>query len=366
MSLLNEVLQDLDERGDRLDATPIRVAQETGNRADPGVGLARSWTRGLLGVALTLAAVLVATRGITPQAPAEPGASRSTDLTTLADASVRPTAAAPAEAVESSQQPQTVSRRYRFHVYDVEAPPAFAHLDTPPGQSRAPRQNDYLPLRNTDAPPTVAQPESPKVRRPQRTASRIAPAEVKASSPLADIRGLIAAGESAQALRRLRERLAERPGDQVARELLIGLLLRDQQVEMAIAELASARSRHPENRKFLLISARLLAQEGQSLAAIHLLGSSGPHRNTAEVLQMLGALNQQQGRFAAAVTSYQALLDLNPDSGAARVGLAIGLDSLGDRSALQHYREALVLGGLPRAAAAYASRRTRELESAGG
>ncbi|MGB5453055.1 MAG: hypothetical protein WBN00_13260, partial [Sedimenticolaceae bacterium] len=75
---------------------------------------------------------------------------------------------------------------------------------------------------------------------------------------------------------------------------------------------------------------------------------------------------QQRSRYEEALESYRALLALIPESGAVWVGLAISLDGLGDADALDAYKRALQLGGLPAAAAHYARQRIGQMEPNGG
>ena len=124
---------------------------------------------------------------------------------------------------------------------------------------------------------------------------------------------------------------------------------------------------HPRHPKFVMIKARLLAQNGDTAAAIQLLERSPvAGRGGVQLRQMLGALYQQQGRYEEAVESYRTLLTFTPSAGPAWVGLAISLDALGDAEAPDAYRRALALGSLPVPAAAYARQRIVELGAPDG
>jgi len=170
-------------------------------------------------------------------------------------------------------------------------------------------------------------------------------------------------GELSSAEMILQRRLQGVPGDRVARELLVGLMLRGGRYDAAARQLDQGLKQHPGHVKFSLIKARLLAQSGEVAGAIRILESSTPSEmGRVERLQMLGALYQQESRYEQALDSYRRLLELDPSSGTSWVGLAISLDGLGDSAALEAYDRALRFGGLPAAADSYARQRFSQLE----
>lgn len=177
----------------------------------------------------------------------------------------------------------------------------------------------------------------------------------------------IEAGELSAAEQTVLRQLADRPDDRKARELLVGLMLRGGRHTEAIDAINLGLTYHPGHRNFLLIKARLLAESGDLTRAVAVLEDRLTRGEAShEALQMLGALHQQQGHFGDAVAVYRRLVALAPTAGPAWVGLAIGLDALGDPGALEAYVRALSLGGLPEAAAGYARQRRAALESGNG
>jgi MSHA biogenesis protein MshN len=224
----------------------------------------------------------------------------------------------------------------------------------------------YLPLRNTQLPPQ----ESTRPRAADGQGAKpvsVKTAKRSAPRPLVEVREAIAEGELATAEYLLRRRLDSAPRDREARELLIGLTLRGARYEEAGQQLDLGLSHYPGHIEFVLIKARLLAQDGEAGAAVRLLEAANTSSGgRIERLQMLGALYQQQLQYEQALNSYRALLQLTPDAGPVWVGLAISLDALGDDGALGAYRRALQLGGLPAAAERYSWQRVGQLESGGG
>jgi len=117
----------------------------------------------------------------------------------------------------------------------------------------------------------------------------------------------------------------------------------------------------------VIIPAAILAAASFTAQATELLESITAQRPAGrEALQMLGALYQQQQDYAAAIMVYRRLVSAAPDAGAAWVGLAIALDGQGRGGALDAYRRALSLGGLPPAAERYARQRRESLEAGNG
>jgi Flp pilus assembly protein TadD len=217
---------------------------------------------------------------------------------------------------------------------------------------------DYLPLKNTE-PPARTVPTSAGVAVKTRTRDKSSAGDLA--------RRQIDAGDLAAAEQTIARRLAEAPADREARELQVGLMLRGSRYAEAQQAIDDGLLHRPTHFKLLLIKSRLLAQTGDSIAAIVLLEQLHA-RNPAssDALQMLGALYQQQQRYADAVDVYRQLVTQMPSAATAWVGLAIGLDGLGDADALESYRQALRLGGLPEAAARYARQRQVALESDSG
>ena len=227
----------------------------------------------------------------------------------------------------------------------------------------------YLPLRNASlAEPLAVRSSEPSAARstartgdaPAVTAKSIRPVPAE---PLDRVRAAIADGSLAEAEALLQGHLAQRPKDRIARELLVGLMLRGDRIDDASRQLEIGLRHHPAHGSFLLIHARLLAQRGDRGNAIRVLrGAARVPGIRAQRLQMLGALYQQDGRYAEAAEQYRVLLALQPRSAAGWVGLAISRDAQGSDDASAAYRRALAIGGLPSAAEAYARQRLAELD----
>lgn len=224
----------------------------------------------------------------------------------------------------------------------------------------------FLELRNVELPAAQT-----SVRRathaPATSQRRQSVTRADESDPLAAARRAIESGELAVAENRLQRRLQTFPDDRDARELLIGLMLRGDRTDAAMRQLETGLAYYPAHGTFVLILARLQVERGETGSAMATLRrGAGIRAIRDDCLQMLGALLQQLGRYAEAAETYRQLVTVAPQLGNAWIGLAISLDAQGDLAAADGYRRALVLGGLQAAADSYARQRLAALESSGG
>lgn len=296
--------------------------------------------------------------------PAEP----VVQVTTASSSDAAHTSTIPVETV-SVTPPLTPWQEYLLSLEPIDEPAEIdpglrppSHVDVVPQSAVGSDAEGYLPLRNAVLPQVRREAkQSVKPAMPSKSpAKMIRPLE---PDPLDAVRRSIADGDLAQAESMLMQRLQVTRRDRIARELLIGLMVRGERVSDALGQLQLARELHPGHGTFVLIEARLLAQSGRIDAATALLqAKAGTGDDGEQRLQMLGALLQQQGQYDEAAGYYRALLVLQPGSATAWMGLALSLDATGDATSTDAYRRALQLDGLPTAAAAYARRRLTELE----
>jgi len=410
MSLINDVLQDLDQRGlAGKQPGPLQFATISDADHHTNIGAARDrslrqvgqrFPLELLVIATTLAGIVIGfglhavgspNRSAEPQSElpflAEMGpttgetAETATPLRAVADrresGPARPTATSskPSSILDkalalsatskSDSAPiaptQPTSRDPVGPVLATVTAGSTENAPASPEQANAPAvEPRFITLRNAVEPPRAAKAGAPK--QVAKSRSRFTVTKSHATRPLADAQRAIESDDLALAEQLLQRHLDRVPGDRLARELLIGLMLRNERYPAAIEHLDQGLAQAPRHAKFALIKARLLAQAGDRTGALLLLESlPQSHEGRIEAAQMLGALYQQQGRYADAVASYRELLGLKPNYGPAWVGYAISLDGTGDAAALAAYRRALRLGGVPAAAAQYAQKRIAQL-----
>lgn len=141
-------------------------------------------------------------------------------------------------------------------------------------------------------------------------------------------------------------------------ELLVGLYMRDGRDAKAGALIQNALSIDPGNANLALIQAQLMLDKGTVKKAIDvLMPQMKQEQPSVSVMQMLGALLQQSGRYMEAVKVYDKLVLSNPAVSSSWLGLAIALDELKRKGADTAYERSLRLGGLDAKAATYAQQR---------
>lgn len=398
MSLLNQMLQDLDDRAPPGEPQPVRlsVASAANTPTTDQDGDGPDWVRVGAGGAVVVAFVAAvwffygtdkahsngqasvqtaigptvsAVRNAPVSAPASTVKSAEVRVADSADASGPQPAIAvapPTVQIKTADREVRLGRQSEPAVSEV---PSAVPVMAPPADQREtdadpsePTAVAYLPLRNTELPiKEQAAPEA--VDTTPKAGISVKTPKAPQLHAAERARLAIGQGELSEAESILQRQLRRAPGDKEARELLVGLMLRGERYDAVAEQLDEGLKRHPGHVKFSLIKARLLAQFGEMAAATEILEQSKPSATgRVERLQMLGALYQQQSRYNQAIDSYRQLLELIPSAGTAWVGLAISLDGLGDTAALQAYERALRLGGLPAAADSYARQRVSQLE----
>lgn len=159
--------------------------------------------------------------------------------------------------------------------------------------------------------------------------------------------------------------LRHNPRKLEARKLLTTLLLRGERTEEAGSLLDQGLQLDPGHSPFVTLRARIWLDAGENEKAIYLLQQSLSSKGgDIDLLSLLGSLFQQEQRFQSALEIYRRMVDLEPESARAWAGLAISLDALEqDISAVKAYRHALDLHRLPDEVEQYARQRIELLAS---
>ncbi len=398
MSLINQMLRDLDERQEQKTAQihEINLPLPTG-RPFPWIP-----TLAVTVISLVVAAGLVwyftgnqdqpvpvnelATSvtnlekepvkrpAVVPLRPAEPDAPsreipkitlpRITDGQDIPDSEVpRAGVSVSAPAAESSQ-PAIRAEESQAQTADqgrtAEAPVEEPEQPVPEGRPSADSgDTSYLPLIITKQPlQTDTQPKQ------KNTASAALKRESKKTketgvSVLDTAREYVSEGRLAEAEAALWRELKVHPDAPEVRESLATLLIRGKRHVEAMALLQQGRELMPDYPPFVGLQARILLEEGDTGAARSLLEGHLHGREGDQVLlSMLGVVYQQEGAFLKAQAVYARLLELDRTSAGYWAGLAIALDAANDEvRSLEAFRRALALGGLPVAVYDYARQR---------
>jgi tetratricopeptide (TPR) repeat protein len=169
---------------------------------------------------------------------------------------------------------------------------------------------------------------------------------------------------SASAEQLWQKALDTEPGHLKSREGLIALYLSQGRKIESAKLLEEGVRRHPAHAQFALLHARLLAEEGQTAAAITALEQAiGNTEPQPELFALAAALYQQQHDYDHSISSYQRALYMSPQQSHWWMGLGISLEGAGKPAeARSAYTEALQRGALTREAHQYVQTRLQELE----
>lgn len=369
MSLLNEVLRDLDARGGSAATPELRVAQRIGNPPAPSRrGI--DWPR-LVAWTLVAGGVLVAGYAwwqppadyppVRPQ-PVMVQAPSPEERPTAADVQpVRPTPGG----LRAQLQPLQPIPAAPAEPGPVTATPRQAHAVTVGPEVPTP---DYLPLRIEPA-DEAAGPAVTTSKHPPASASVKQMVRTPVAAPALDIdriRNLVDSGELSEAERLLRLRLKQQPRDAAAHELLVGVLLRGARNAEVLQHIDTAPTMVAARPVLRLIRARLLLEQGdigQAETLLHGLLRDAPEH--ADALRLLAALRQQAGDQVTAAALYLRLVGLPGRSARDWLGLALSSDGRDDTVALNAYREVLRAGDLEPQVIAYARQRFAALMETG-
>ncbi len=187
-----------------------------------------------------------------------------------------------------------------------------------------------------------------------------------------DVEGLVAralksmrANDLFTAESMFRAALVVESGDAEIWGYLYSVLSRTSRPEAAEQALQQGLVAADEPAPLAKLYARMLLDRGKKDAAVSILRIHRPlAASDIEYDSFLAALLQQQGRYAEAGEIYETLLTVDPGSASIWIGLAMSHDSLGNREdALAAFERALTAGSLKPPLARYARRRSTELKT---
>ncbi len=379
MSLLNNVLRDLQNRG-AFGLPPLTGLQPVADIPD------RHHKRTLLLPAL---AVLSIAAAIVVWRPIIDGRGVLSFASIMSDAATQPESSPQTDA-EMSPQVEPTSAAAGDDLRDIFA------VDSSSNEGPAPRDDDVAELvadaalasaEVVEAPLAVEQ-SHPAAELPvvaeslavtQSAATKesaaviespgtttISRRETDANDTSATVAMALAAMRSSDlytAERLFREALAVDSGDSATWSYLYGALVRASKPAAAEKALQQGLVLAKEPVALAKLYARMLLDRGDKDAAVAVLKNYRPTpASDTDYDAFLGALLQQRGQYAEAGSIYENLLTAEPNSGSAWIGLAMSHDSLGNRAdAMSAFESALRTGSLKTPLARYARRRTAEL-----
>jgi MSHA biogenesis protein MshN len=311
MSLLNQVLNDLEKRG----ASPSSLEQ-----AVRPVPVQRKWpwqyaVAGvvLIGVALVAGWVLRRPVAVSPQV--------------VAAAPVVSVVAVASQVVAASQ-PQAASQIAAVEPAEVKAPDAASHLNLKASPKLLPKKIPLKPL-----PPKLAE-----AAKPGNATPLLPPAvnkEMKIISPQQQAErefykaGLLTQqGRLKDAAEGYAAALQLYPAYDRARESLAAVLVANKLNADAEKVLEEGLTLNPKQTHFAMLLARLQVERNALPAALQTLEKALPFADQqADYHAFMAALLQRQSRHAEAITHYQTALQLSPNSGVWLMGLGMSLQA---------------------------------------
>ncbi|MGD2111864.1 MAG: tetratricopeptide repeat protein [Gammaproteobacteria bacterium] len=327
MSLINDMLKDLDRRTGRPTGAPAAVLQSLGLA---GLRMSRPVPAGALAAGGLALSVLLAA------------------MVFLLSNSVR---------LQPWQSDGTTVRVLEIPRVARPGKPAADAASTPPaetGPATAPvvEHNPVTDMRTPDtgrATLASAAAEAPHPEPAIETGGRLEVTPRPLAMEQQQARDIQAAnralskGDTAGAERLLMDVLARDSGLHKARLLLAGLYLQQQRLSRAESLLASGLLHYPRHPPYARMYAQLLAAQARDSEAIHILQTSLPAAgDDADYHALLAGLYQRNGKAAAAADSYRTALRLAPAHGEWWMGLGISSEQAGDaQTAATAYRQAL-------------------------
>lgn len=349
MSLINDMLKDLEARGDHADVgSEVRVTSRTPARSRRGLPLVLGAL--VLGLVACIFYLLAGTGARVVAPPAhEPPVVAQTEAT-AEPAPVAPVREAVAVA-SAAETPTTVPAT------DVPDPaPVLASAPVKQDVAAAPAK-ESLPA--STAPAGAAEESSAViVRRHEPTH-----AELRARASREGFAAL-QRGDWPVASRLLTELVGMEPANDEAREGAAVALVRQGRLAEADGLLLDGLAVGTNPARFAKLRARVQASQADVTAALQSLSLAVPPvERDPEFHALRGALAQQAGEFELAIQTYRQLVAYAPDNATWQAGLAMALDATGDIDGAQlAYQRALAAGNLEAALRDHVQQRLSALE----
>lgn len=345
MSLINQMLQDLDARSvDGAHAAEIhgQVRAVPTRRGTP----AALWIAVVLVIALAAAGTLLlrgrALPTVTPPIVAAPAAAIPVVTTPSAA-----TAAAPTPAVAVSQSIGLAPEFSLKMAADLSMVP-LPVLQNPAAENRARLVAD------ADNAPTVAASAAPALSTAAASIKKVPAKSIKtAASKSADstpavvnkqpreltpqqraeneyrrAATLMQQAKMAEAIETLEQALALDPVHSAARQTLVALLLENKRPDDAVRKIQEGLNLDPNQPALAMILARQQVEKGELRPAVETLQRSLPYgAERPEYLAFLAALLQRQGNHKEAIERYVSALRKTPQNGVWWMGMGISLQA---------------------------------------
>ena len=285
----------------------------------------------------------------------------------------KPAPAKPAakQAIAEAQKPAAVPMELFKLAFSIDTPILTRPRPSAPAvKSPVPKEPekapDGAPVAKPAAPAAAAQlehaPAAGATRLEKRERSR-APAE-RAEAEFRRAVALLNQGRVSEAEELFAAALAMDATHEAARQALVALKIEQRRIEDARRLLQEALALNPAQVPFAMVLARIFAERRDYAAALETLGGAKQAaQDDADFNSLLGAVLQRLQRHREAVDAYQVAVRGGAQNGASWVGLGISLESLQRKpEALDAFRRALATGTLSAEVKTYAEQRARQLQ----
>lgn len=379
MSLINQMLQDLDKRrasSHEREVLPnnVRVLPQS---AKPRM----RWWIPAAGGALVVAAAAswfllrptpvaldVSTKApaappvvvAAPQSPAAPVVAPPPIATAAVIAADPPGPSKPTSAPPVQPEPRVaVAEPEPPRMAPAQPEPARTALPSPVDGPRAasPRRSSAPVQARAEETSARAAPQIDK-RTQQLTPPQLAENEYRSGTTL------LSQGRGAEAQQKFRLALQQHADHVGARQALFGLLLEAKKTGEAEQLLQEGLQMNVHQAGFAMALARMQVDRGDTPAAVVTLQKSAPSAvGSPDYLAFLAALLQRQSRHVEAVDHYTAALAMAPNSGVWQMGMGISLQALGRTAeARDAFRRAQASRALNPELQAFVGDRLRQLQ----
>lgn len=346
MSLINQVLREVDQRRDAAEARPS--APPTPPTTTRHAWKNRSVVAALATLAIAVPLVVWWLAGEHPESGIDPTAGEAiTRPEPLPAEPARPQTVEPDTALVSPltlnahAAPQSAAAEPQ-----VVKEPATSEAVATTGATAA-ITDEPVPFPEPEPEPDESEPEPETLAQPQtapQISIRRADQPAADAEPMEEAQRALSRGQTGLAEERLRELVEKKPEHHEARRVLATLWATSGRTSDAIdlLEQGLAEQTSPELATLL---GRLLADLGEIDRALDMLQAHAPEAAQHPDHQLLhAALLRQSGQHAEALVRYQALTEAVPANAAAWVGLAASHEALGQPElARLAYRQALRL-----------------------
>lgn len=357
MSLINQMLQDLEQRKADAGATAAQVRAVR----RPGSSAFARW----LWVLVILLAVAAGGTYWIFKTPAE---KRGQPAPLVATANV-PVAAVPEPVPQPGNTPSVLQLASELSLLpsipssEPKAESASSAVASPPGPQAVPA-------------PVVEkqQPAAGEIKKPAGTVESPQPAGVnkeirqlnpqqRAENAYRQAYASLQQGRMGEAEEGLRQALQFEPRHAAARQALAALLVESRRLDRAEQLLQQGLELQPGNAGYAMTLARIQVERGDVPAALATLQRNPPASENAEYHGFLAALLQRSERHKEAIDHYLAALRTNPTAGPWLLGLGISLQADGQSAkAAEIFRRARQSGSLSPELQAFAEQRLKQLQ----